>query len=58
MGVRRAEFPDRAVIHASNASEFEEIVAALDAIAGVRRDFTRGTVRTTDAAFDVSFAAN
>jgi biopolymer transport protein ExbD len=57
-GVHRASGDaerDRAVLHAGNDAAFAEIVAAMDAIAGVRRAVANG--RDT-AAFDVVFAAD
>ncbi len=46
---------DRAVLHASNDATFEEIVAAMDAIAGARRASPGGA---SGPAFDVVFAAD
>lgn len=46
---------DRAVLHTGNDARFDEIVAAMDAIAGVRRPAARGRDRP---AFDVVFAAD
>lgn len=46
---------DRAVLHAGNDAAFAEIVAAMDAIAGVRRTASNGR---DAAAFDVVFAAD
>ncbi|HVW26786.1 MAG TPA: biopolymer transporter ExbD [Polyangiaceae bacterium] len=57
-GVHRAPADlrrDRAVLHASNDAAFEEIVGAMDAIAGVRRAAANGRGA---AAFDVVFAAD
>jgi biopolymer transport protein ExbD len=57
-GVHRASGDarrDRAVLHASNDADFGEVVAAMDAIAGVRRTAANGR---DAAAFDVVFAAD
>jgi biopolymer transport protein ExbD len=45
---------DRAVLHASNAATFDEIVAGMDAIRGTWRTVPGGTA----PAFDVVFAAD
>ncbi|HEX4338890.1 MAG TPA: biopolymer transporter ExbD [Polyangiaceae bacterium] len=44
---------DRAVLHTSNAAPFEEIVGAMDAIAGTRRNGSRD-----EPAFNVVFAVD
>ena len=46
---------DRAVLHASNVASFEEIVAAMDAIAMTRRPDARGP---SEPAFNVVFAVD
>jgi hypothetical protein len=56
-GVHRAaddRARDRAVLHTSNAAAFEEIVAAMDAIAMTRRPAGGGT----EPAFNIVFAMN
>lgn len=56
-GSHRAETDpakDRAVLHASNAAAFEEIVAAMDAIHAAEKTLGRRSV----PAFDVVFAAD
>lgn len=49
---------DRAVVHASNAAPFEEIAAAMDAVASVKRPFELGTKSMRASAFETVFAVD
>lgn len=49
---------DRAIVHASNAAPFEEIAAAMDAVASVKRPSETAAKSTILPAFDVVFAVD
>lgn len=60
-GVHRAAIDpalDRAVLHASNSTPFDEITAVLDALHEPRREMARGGTTAKVSAFGVAFAAD